>query len=191
MVSVSPDVDREGRIAGRRSVRLRYLTLEAVRAAEILRDVLPVRLGRLLAELYDGDVPDTPRESLALATEPDRGVPEAPEWLGTIKPITVLRTHPASGGETPPEKYLQGRSPEQLMPELDDEDEAERSRILELFSARVRNPLATMAQRFFGVGRSPGGEGAAVRSFRSVAAGWLLWGPRPRRPTHPADSCWD
>jgi hypothetical protein len=43
---------------------------------------------------------------------------------------------------------------EEALRELDDEEESER--ILELFSAPVRSPLASMLERFFGMGRTPG-----------------------------------
>lgn len=44
------------RIAGRRGLRLRYLTLEAQRGAALLAGALPVWLERMLAELYEGGV---------------------------------------------------------------------------------------------------------------------------------------
>lgn len=66
---------------------------------------------------------DSPRESLQWALQVRRRVPEAPEWLGTIKPITVLR------------------------------------RILEMFSAPIRSPLASIVQKFFDMGRTPSADG--------------------------------
>src|SRR6478735_11139212 len=80
------------RLTGRRQLRLRYLTLEAVRATQLLRTVVPERVVLDLRELYDGPVPSSALESLRWANNVRRGVPEAPEWMGTVKPIRVLRT---------------------------------------------------------------------------------------------------
>lgn len=148
------------RIAGRRALRLRYLTLEARRAASLLAPALPHWLERMLAELYDGDPPSSAQESLAWALQPRRRVPEAPAWLGTIKPILVLRAGPVTDAAAPTEQDLAGQSPTQSLRELDDEEESERSRILELFSAPIRNPLASLVQKFFNMGRSPSAEGS-------------------------------
>jgi nitric oxide reductase NorD protein len=146
------------KITGRRALRLRYLTLEAVRAAHVLEAVLPRRITAELSSLYE-QVPADPKESLAWAVQDSRKVPEAPQWLGTIKPIRVLRANPAGAGGAPSKEDLAGQSPEQLLRELDDEEESERSRILELFAAPIRNPLAEMIQKFFGMGRTPGEGG--------------------------------
>jgi nitric oxide reductase NorD protein len=160
------------RITGRRVVRLKYLTLEAARAAGTLRDVLPSRTASLVGTVYDGPAPSSPEESLAWAMSNRRRIAEAPEWLGTIKPIKVLRAHPAAPGGAPTDDDLAATSFENLLRELDDEEESEHSRILELFSAPIRNPLASMIQRFFGMGRVPGtGAGGAELPVGGVSAG--------------------
>jgi Mg-chelatase subunit ChlD len=160
------------RIAGRRITRLKYLTLEAARAAQELQHLLPRRTATLVRTIYDGPVPDSPQQSLAWANSTRRRVPEAPEWLGTIKPIRVLRAHPAAPGDAPTDEDLAATSFEELLRELDDEEEGERSRILELFSAPIRNPLASMIQRFFGMGRVPGtGGGGAELPVGGVTVG--------------------
>jgi nitric oxide reductase NorD protein len=148
------------RITGRRSMRLKYLSLEAARAADELKAMLPTRVIAMVEQVWDGPIPASPRESLAWAGEPRRKVPEAPEWLGTIKPIKVLRANPGGPGGAPGDKDREGTSWEEELPELDDEEDSERSRILELFSAPIRNPLASMVQKFFGMGRTPGEGGA-------------------------------
>jgi Mg-chelatase subunit ChlD len=147
------------RLTGRRALRLRYLSLEAARAADALASVLPTWVQALVAEVYDGPIPSSARESLAWAAEPRRAVTEAPAWLGTVKPIKVLRANPAGLGGAPTDADRNGSSREEMLRELDDEEESERSRILELFSAPIRNPLASMIQKFFGMGRAPGAEG--------------------------------
>jgi Mg-chelatase subunit ChlD len=146
------------KITGRRALRLRYLSLEAARAGAVLAHVLPRRATTLVAQLYDGPIPSCAQESLAWAASP-RNIPEAPAWLGTIKPIKVLRAHPAGAGAAPTDADRASQSINELLRELDDEEESDRSRILELFSAPIRNPLASMIQRFFGMGRAPGAAG--------------------------------
>jgi Mg-chelatase subunit ChlD len=150
------------RITGRRSLRLKYLTLEAARAAAQLGYLLPARTVAMIGEVWDGPVPESAQESLAWAGQPRRKVPEAPEWLGTIKPIRLLRSNPAGAGGAPTDKDREGTSWEEELRELDDEEESERSRILELFSAPIRNPLASMMQKFFGMGRTPGEGGGGA-----------------------------
>jgi Mg-chelatase subunit ChlD len=168
------------RIAGRRITRLKYLTLEAARAAAALDQALPRRVTTLVRAVYDGPIPDSAPQSLKWASSTRRRVPEAPEWLGTIKPIKVLRAHPAAPGDAPTEDDLAGTSIEQLLRELDDEEESERSRILELFSAPIRNPLAAMIQRFFGMGRVPGsGGGGAELPVGGVTVGPVGANARP------------
>jgi nitric oxide reductase activation protein len=78
-------------------------------------------------------------------------------WLGTIKPILMMRARPddEAGAAGDGDAAELGRADE--LRALDDEEEFERSRILELFAAPLRNPLAAAIQRFFDMGRSPGG----------------------------------
>ena len=173
------------RIAGRRQLRLKYLTLEAVRAAAQLQHVLPARIAAQLASLYDRGVPRSARESYEWTLQPRRRVPEAPEWVGTVKPIRVLRAGASAGG-APTEKDLSGESElAQQLRELDDEEESERSRILELFSAPIRNPLANMIQKFFGMGRTPseGGGGGQELPVGGRSVGPV--GPNARQTTAP------
>jgi Mg-chelatase subunit ChlD len=143
------------RLTGHRQLRLRYLTLEAVRATELLRTVVPARVVLDLRALYDGPVPSSALQSLRWAKDVRRRVPEAPEWLGTVKPIRVMRTLGGHAGAPTEEDRVDDRVVASMRG-LDDEDESERSRILELFSAPIRNPLASAVQNFFGMGRVPG-----------------------------------
>jgi Mg-chelatase subunit ChlD len=163
-------------LAGRRAVRLRYLTLEAARAASVLVTLFPRWVSARITDLYSGDVPADPRESLRWAQQPRRRVPEAPTWLGTVKPIVLLRANPVPG-IAPTDADLQSPTMAMDVPELDDEEESERSRILELFSAPISNPLANALQKLLGMGRTPGqaGSGGAElpvggRSFGPVSA---------------------
>jgi Mg-chelatase subunit ChlD len=174
------------RLTGRRALRLRYLSLEAARATHTLRAALPAWIAELVTGVYDGPTPSSPRQSLAWAGEPRRAVPEAPAWLGTIKPIKVLRANPGAPGGAPTDEDRAGGSVENLLRELDDEEESERSRILELFSAPIRNPLASMIQKFFGMGRAPGAEGGGGEEL--PVGGASIWpvGPNAKTAQAPA-----
>ena len=148
------------RLAGRRVVRLRYLTLEAARATRTQSAVVPRKVADLINDVYQGPVPGSPQESLSWAAG-GKPIPEAPVWLGTVKPIRVLRAGVTDGG-APTDDDLTSTSWEEQVREFDDEEEFERSRILELFSAPIRNPLASAIQRFFGMGRTPGEGGGGA-----------------------------
>jgi Mg-chelatase subunit ChlD len=145
------------RLTGRRAVRLRYLTLEAAR----VRPALPPSVRPRVSALYGGEVPSSPRESLIVALDSRVSVPEAPAWLGTVKPITMLRANPDGPGRAPmPNDQVGSSLPEELRA-IDDEEESERSRILELFSGPLANPLADMFRSLLGAGRTPSGESAS------------------------------
>src|SRR5439155_26623538 len=103
---------------------------------------MPRTVQELLAQLYDGPVPDSPEASYRMAAS-SAPIPEAPEWLGTVRPIAVMRAGPVEGG-TPSDKDLQKALQPRQLREMDDEEESEESKILKLFDAPVKNPLAGM-----------------------------------------------
>jgi len=142
------------RLAGRRRLRHRYLTLEAARAAGDPALPMPSSVARRIQALHGGPVGASAEESLALAGSEREAVPEAPEWLGTIRPSRILMGAPGFGG-SPTEKERSGSAKQVDMPELDEDEDSERSRILELFSApAMQNPLAQYLQKLLGMGRS-------------------------------------
>lgn len=148
------------RLTGRRAVRLRYLTLEAARAAEIQRSVLPAAACALVKRVYDGPVPLSARESLAWAVESRRTVPEAPAWLGTIKPIIRMRMNPAGPGGAPTDGDVAGTCAEEPVREFHDEEETDYSRIMELFSSPLGSKtMSRIMQKLIGGGRSPSENG--------------------------------
>jgi nitric oxide reductase NorD protein len=156
----SLDAGIMAKLTGRKTLRHRYLTLEAARAARALGYAMPRSVTELVGELYEGPVPDSPGASYDLASS-RKPVPEAPDWLGTVRPITVLRAGPLPGAGAPTEKDLRKAQKPSELRELDDEEESEPSKILELFSAPTKNPFASMVQKFLGMGRvpKPGQEG--------------------------------
>src|SRR5262245_28619811 len=147
------------RTTGRKALRHRYLTLEAARALGDLSAEVPRGVSERIGAVYDGPLPESPEESLKLAGSDRAKVPEAPAWLGTIRPATLIRNSGAVGG-APTEKDRKGASKEIEMPELDEDEDSERSKILELFQApALQNPLASYLQKLLGMGRSPQAEG--------------------------------
>lgn len=147
------------RTTGRRSLRLRYLTLEAVRAMSLLGDSVPRSVARRIAEVYDTEAPESPADSLKRAGGRE-DVPEAPEWFGTIKPSKVILNSPSVGGSSPSKKEQERGPRDDPVRELDDEKESERSRIMELFSTPTfRNPISDAIQKLLGAGRSPEQDG--------------------------------
>jgi nitric oxide reductase NorD protein len=151
------------RLTGRKRLRHRYLTLEAMRAIESLSALVPPRVRDKVAAIYDGPLPRSPEESLARALSERERVPEAPEWLGTIRPGKVIMAASPLRGSTPASKDVD-------LPELDDDEDSDRSRILEFFQApAMQMPLAQYLQKMLGMGRSPdpdagGGEELPVGS---------------------------
>jgi hypothetical protein len=182
------------RLAGRHALQQRYLLLECVRAVTVLKPILPLEISELTTAIYDGPAPSCPQESLAWARQARRRLPVPPGWMGTIKPMSVLRATNRFGAA--PNDGDATESREEWMRDLDDDEESDRSRILELFSAPVQTPLSNMIARFFGMGRAPGGSrdgGAATpvggHGVGPVGAQAKAVGPaRPlvaHAPTHP------
>jgi nitric oxide reductase NorD protein len=158
------------RLRGRRDVTSRYLAFEVARCAEVMAGVLPLRVTELLAPMTGGPVPSSPRESLAWAGQPRRAAPALPAWAGTIRPAKAGRAGaaPATGvpaGQDPPDSPAR-----EALPEHDDTDDTERSRILELFASPLRNPFSSMIQKLFGLGRAPGTRGGGSGEL-SIAGG--------------------
>jgi len=177
------------RLAGRRRLRNRYLVLEAARAGHMLQDVMPRHVAQRIAGAYAGPVTDSPLDSLDRASSEREDVPEAPDWMGTIRPARVLMNAPSLAGGAPTDKDRDGTSKQVDMPELDEDEDSERSRILELFQApAMQNPLAQYLQKLLGMGRSPspdegaGGDELPVGSRRAGRVG-----DKAQRADAPAD----
>jgi hypothetical protein len=76
------------KLRGRPASRRRYLTLEAARAAATLGTFVPPAVRARLAEVYDGPLTGSALESLRGADA--RGLPEAPSWMGDIRPGRIV-----------------------------------------------------------------------------------------------------
>lgn len=150
------------RLAGRRRLRWRYLTLEAQRACSLLADVVPAGTATRVAGLHDGRLAGSPAESLDIATSPDVEVQEAPAWLGTLKPARIIRAAPGVGRAAATEQDSLSSPSADKFRELDDEEEqAEESKILKLFEAPgMQSRLSQYLQQLLGMGRSAQSDGA-------------------------------
>jgi nitric oxide reductase NorD protein len=191
------------RLPLRRIVRHRYLTLEAARLVA-LDPLLPPRVCALVVATYAGPVPASVEESFRRAADSRAQVPEAPEWMGTIRPLELRR--PGATGE-PSNADLWGRAQcDESMSAPGDED-AERSRILERLSSPIAmgSPLARMVQQLLRAGRAPSGgaggqelpvraarrgePGTGARVTQSVSRAWAaLAGDQPPSRWYPE---WD
>lgn len=148
------------RMTGRRRVGRRYLTLEAMRACDELGATVPRRVAERLAALYPGPVSRSRDESLARAAGTEDEVPEAPVWLGTIKAGKVISASALIAGGAPTEKDRDGTWNESDMPELDDDEGSERSKLTQRFQVPgIQNPLARYLQKLLGAGRAPQTDG--------------------------------
>lgn len=168
--SLTPGVvARLGRSPG---VRARFLTLEAARAVDSLGDRLPRRLTRRIRALYEAPVTAGPRDSLDRARRSAREVPEAPEWLGTIRPMTLLvHSRVVSESEPVEEQDEAGARDE---PEDPDED-SERSTVLEkLGGGGGDNALSRLLRSLLGT--STGRDDTDSHSGEEIPVG-----PRTRR----------
>ncbi|WP_205698798.1 nitric oxide reductase activation protein NorD [Conexibacter sp. SYSU D00693] len=148
------------RTAGRRRLRRRYLALEVQRAVALLGPVVPRTVAERVGQFADGPPTASAEASLERALSA-REVSEAPAWCGTIRPGRVLLAGVQAGASAPTEDDQAGTSRGRPLDELDDEEESERSRIMELFSAPVlRNPFADLIQGLLGAGRAPSDDGS-------------------------------
>ena len=163
------------RLAGRRRPRLRYVTLEAQRAMSELGALLPARLVAAVAQVYDGPVSRSAADSLQRAISGDQSLPEAPPWFGTVRPAKTLLASSLFGGGAPTEDDRRGDFQDAGFPEMDDEDESEDSRVMELFSAPVmQSAMMRYLQKLMGMARSPepsSGEAGADMPVGSHRAG--------------------
>ncbi len=142
--------------SGPRSTR-RYLALEVVRSSLQLDHLLPARFQADLAE-YAARV--------AVTSSADA---DPPSWFGRLDPAAVLRSADHVAADRLSDRDLAEAVRKALEDEADDEqdegveeDEGERSRLMEALSSPIKNPLGTALQRMLRMRRSAGhGPGGA------------------------------
>lgn len=144
---------------GTAEVCRRYLLLEVWRSCTRLEPMLP---RSFLAALRDavGDIrpSESADESLKRAKSTEK-LPSAPDWMGELVPSTILSAGNALADSASPDD---GGGPE-VFPGSEDDDDApkgDRSKIMELLSAPMRNSVGEALQKLLGMGRSAG-EGTA------------------------------
>lgn len=143
-------------------VRRRYLLLEVWRSCMRLESILPRSFVAALTEAMGDTRPSgSAAESLKRANSTEK-LPPAPEWVGELIPATIL-----SSGNAMTDKDSRGTEDDHASDPLpdaveDDEDTADgdRSKIMELLSAPMRNSIGEALQKLLGMGRSAG-EGTA------------------------------
>jgi nitric oxide reductase NorD protein len=163
----------------------RYLGLEVVRACNQLDAILPARLQSAVAA-YAGLVGVTASadESLRRALGAGR-LEDPPPWFGQLHPLAVSRASTsAKGGRATDAEIAEAirKAMESSEPEDDDGDEGDRSRILELMSSPLKNPLGTALLRMLGTKRSAGdGVGGMEISVVEHRSGTASGSARPAR----------
>jgi len=145
----------------------RYLGLEVVRACAELATVLPGRFQRDVTP-YAARVGVTASadESLRRALGGSQ-LDDPPAWFGQLHPLQVLKASGSAGGQPASDSELAEalRTAMEAADSPDDDDDSgdgERSRIMELLSSPLKNPLGSALQRMLGAQRSAGdGAGGA------------------------------
>lgn len=158
--SFESDVIRQ--LVARRSPTRRYLTLESARAVDYLGDLAPSMLREVLTSNWQGRLSEDATESLDRALNGER-IPEAPEIFGTIHPRALLK---GGGGDvgSPQEKDTRRTMVEPEVPELDDDEDSDWSKILAALSVPLtrQNWFFRQLRNMMGGRRSrPEGGGAS------------------------------
>ncbi|MUL65853.1 hypothetical protein BOO86_15365 [Mycobacterium sp. CBMA 234] len=149
------------------SVSQRYLFLEVARACARLEPMLPRWFNTTLRDVTTGVRPSaSAAESLARAKSTET-LPPTPGWFGALAPAAVLSAGNATAGDGD-EALATQLAPEEDDTE-DDDSSGDRSRIMELFSAPMRNRIGESLQKLLGMGRSSG-EGTAGEEIPIVGA---------------------
>jgi hypothetical protein len=149
-------------------VARRYLLLEVGRSCSRLEPMLPRSFNAdLTATLTATRASLSASESLNRAKSGET-LPPVPTWFGDLLPSAILSAGNAISGESSSDDDLAA----DLAPDDDaDSDSAtgDRSRIMELFSAPMRNSVGEALQKMLGMGRSSG-DGAAGEEVPIVGA---------------------
>jgi nitric oxide reductase NorD protein len=171
----SLDVKIVQRLIGRPTVARRYLAVEVPRAVRSMAARLPRRLLNHPAMHKLDLVPASPADSLAIATS-DAELSEPDALFGILRPGQLVRNADAASaakakaGETP------GRMPARQENVLDDDQEAQESKILKLFSGMAQGGgmLGELLKSLIGMGMqkssdSTDSKGAGEDMLDSVA----------------------
>ncbi len=150
-------------LVGRPSVARRYLYLEMLRAARVLAVRLPWAFTER-PELRSPARTATAQDSLDLAAGTE-SLPEPPDYFGRIVPLLGVRAAVSEQGWAAlSRKQQRGQMKTAEVPDLDEDDAGEASRILRLFQNpfATGNPLSDLLNNILGAGVSKRGREAAA-----------------------------
>jgi Mg-chelatase subunit ChlD len=154
--SLDPTVLR--RLVARPAAARRYAWLEVVRAGVLLSDRVPPRYARALKQAR-APLTHDPVESATLALS-DQALPDMPDFIGTVRPLAVLRGAVSRDGMAALKSRaaIEKIQPPEPMREFGEDEASEDSKILRLFSNPFsgRNPVSDMLNQILGVGASRG-----------------------------------
>jgi Mg-chelatase subunit ChlD len=159
----SLDPDHVKALRGRPVVTRRYLALEGRRVLTVLAERLPLVA---TLDLAGDPTTESATESLRLALG-RKPVADPPHWFGAIRPSRLLAA-PASGpGTAPTDKDLRLEINLSEVPEAENDEPGEESKILKLFQNPLANsnPLTNFLSKMLGMSRSPG-QGSAGGEMR-------------------------
>lgn len=146
-------------LIGRRAAARRYTWLEILRAIDDRQRQLPLAFLRQRA--LQGRLPltRTAAESLALALQ-STPIGEIPEFIGSVRPLAVLRRAVALEGMSALAGKRGSRSSRtQARDPTDDDAETENSVIMKLFeSSAAGGPLSEWLKKLLGMRRGGGGR---------------------------------
>lgn len=142
------------KLVGRRDAARRYIYLEVLRASRMYGARLPTAFlqhaalqhGTALSHSADGSL------TLALGAQV---LPEPPSWFGSVRPMLVLRKQVSEQGLSAlTQRQARGDFESTPQAQLDDEETAEESKIMKLFSSPLggNNPLANLLNSIMGGG---------------------------------------
>lgn len=159
-----------------RKARARYVLLETTRILTSGTVVAPRRAEGAIIRLHKGPHSRSMEDSLRRATSGRRTAeaPDAPDWLGTVHPMKLLRRRSPPKTPETSQNHAGPLDDELTSQDDDDDDDRDRGRLEDLFSALTSwNPLARAMQRALGGSHGSQPEGSAGGQLAAH-------GPRPR-----------
>ena len=138
-------------LRGRSRVARRYLALEGRRALAELAHRVPAA-----AALTPGPPSTTAAEESLRRAQSRAAIADPPEWFGQIRPARLLGQPARATGAAPTERDLRLEFEPTEIPETDDEEAGEKSKVLDLFQSPLgSNALQNFLSKVLGSSRTP------------------------------------